>query len=68
MAFSSNITKEDIEDYREAFSLFAPDQQGRISTKELGNLLTALGQTPTNNELTDMINEIDLDGNGYFEF
>ena len=30
--------------------------------------MTALGQTPTNNELTDMINEIDLDGNGYFEF
>ena len=43
MAFTSEITKEDIEDYREAFSLFAPDQQGRISTKELGNLLTALG-------------------------
>ena len=27
-----------------------------------------LGQSPTTSELDDMINEIDLDGNGYFEF
>ena len=35
---------------------------------ELGQVLQALGQTPSQNELLDMINEVDVDGNGFVEF
>ena len=31
-------------------------------------MLKALGQTPSQNELLDMINEVDVDGNGTVEF
>ena len=31
-------------------------------------MLKALGQTPSQNELSDMINEVDADGNGTIDF
>ena len=31
-------------------------------------MLKALGQNPSKNELSDMINEVDVDGNGTVEF
>merc|ERR1719229_1171701 len=35
---------------------------------ELGTVLAALGQNPTADEVQDMINEIDANGNGSIEF
>ena len=34
----------------------------------MGEVLKALGQNPSKNELNDMINEVDVDGNGTVEF
>ena len=62
------LTKQQIEDFREAFSLFDHDENGSISAKELGEVLRALGQDPSDTELRDMINEVDVDGNGTVEF
>jgi len=62
------LSKEQIADFREAFSLFDFDENGSISAKELGEVLKALGQNPSMNELSDMINEVDQDGNGTVEF
>lgn len=52
----------------EAFSLFDKDGDGTITTKELGTVMRALGQNPTEAELQDMINEVDADGNGTIDF
>merc|ERR1712196_251896 len=52
----------------EAFSLFDKDGDGTITTKELGTVMRSLGQNPTEAELTDMINEVDADGNGTIDF
>ena len=41
---------------------------GCISTKQLSSLMRCLGQTPTEAELQDMINEVDCDGNGTIDF
>ena len=63
-----DLTKAQIAEFREAFSLFDHDENGSVSTKELGEVLRSLGQNPSENELRDMVNEIDEDGNGSIEF
>ena len=50
-------------EFKEAFGLFDKDGNGTISKEELGMVMRALGQNPTNQELLDMINEVDADGN-----
>ena len=42
--------------------------QGQITTKELGTVMRSLGQTPSESELQDMINEVDADNNGTIDF
>ena len=64
----NKLTGKQIEEFKEAFSLFDKDGDGTISTKELGTVMRALGQNPTGRELTDMINEMDADGNGVLDF
>ena len=49
-------------EYREAFYLFDSDGSGSITTKELGHVMRSLGQSPTEADLQDMINEVDVDG------
>lgn len=49
-------------EFREAFSLFDKDGDGTITTKELGTVMRSLGQNPSEDELQDMVNEVDIDG------
>eukprot|EP00918_Siedleckia_nematoides_P002295 GHVU01005218.1.p3 GENE.GHVU01005218.1~~GHVU01005218.1.p3 ORF type:complete len:129 (+),score=22.57 GHVU01005218.1:178-564(+) len=62
------LNEEQIAEFKEAFSLFDKDSDGTITTKELGTVMRSLGQNPTEAELQDMINEVDVDGNGTIEF
>lgn len=57
-----------IKEYREAFEMFDKDQNGKISLKELKNIMKSLNQEPTEMELREMISEVDLDGNGEIDF
>merc|ERR1711939_1101927 len=59
---------EQIAEFKEAFALFDKDSDGSITTSELGTVMRSLGQNPTEAELEDMINEVDVDGNGTFDF
>ena len=47
MSLIDKLSKEQIADFREAFSLFDHDENGSISHVELGQVLNALGQTPS---------------------
>ncbi|KAL1484242.1 hypothetical protein MTO96_032688 [Rhipicephalus appendiculatus] len=64
----SQLSQEVIKELREAFELFDKDANGKISTKELGNVMRTLGQNPTEAELKDMIAEVDTDGDGTVDF
>jgi Ca2+-binding EF-hand superfamily protein len=41
---------------------------GDISVSELGEVMRSLGQTPSDSELQDMINDADTDNNGTIDF
>ena len=53
---------------REVFALFDKDGDGTITAPELGTVMGQLGPAPTDSELQDMVNEVDLDGNGMIDF
>lgn len=67
-ASAEGLTEEQINEFKEAFSLFDKDGDGCITSKELGTVMRSLGQNPTEAELKDMINEVDADGNGTIDF
>ena len=62
------IKKKSIDECKEVFDLFDKDKDGAIETKELGHILNALGVNPTQSELLEMINEVDVDGSGKIKF
>jgi calmodulin len=62
------LSEDQIAEFREAFSLFDKDGDGTISTKELGTVMRSLGQNPTEAELDELIEEVDVDGNGEVDF
>ena len=62
------LTTEQQAEYREAFALFDKNGDGCINVIELGTVMRQIGQNPTDTELRDMINEVDVDGNGTLEF
>ena len=62
------LTEEKIQEFKEAFEIFDKDKDGYITIKELGEIMKQLGQVPSETELQDMINEVDVDGNGNIDF
>jgi len=65
---TEELQEEKIEECKEVFELFDKDKDGAITTKELGDVMRALGANPTQNELQKMINDVDQDGSGKIEF
>lgn len=61
---SRDIEKE----LRSAFNVFDTDKTGTIDAKELRNVMKALGEDLTDDQIDDMIREADKDGNGTIDF
>merc|ERR1712205_89830 len=59
---------EQMEEIREAFSLFDSDASGAIDVRELKAAMRALGFEVKNEELKKMVSDVDNDGNGTIEF
>jgi len=59
---TSEIFSSQCSEYKDAFSLFDRDENGIITTRELGSIMRSLGFNPTEEELQTMINEVDYDG------
>jgi len=62
------LAAEQVEEVREAFSLFDVDSSGAISYKELRACMKALGIKVDKEELKKMILEVDADQSGEIEF
>ena len=58
--------QEEVDQYREAFSLFDKNGDGKVSTKELGTIMRSLGQNPSEAELKDIVANVDKNGKNIF--
>lgn len=68
MSEDLTLTSDQIADFQNAFNDFDKDKDGRIAAKELGAVMKSLGQNPSETELKDMLDEIDIDENGTVVF
>eukprot|EP00298_Acanthocystis_sp_HF-20_P011087 c19223_g2_i2.p1 GENE.c19223_g2_i2~~c19223_g2_i2.p1 ORF type:complete len:175 (-),score=56.71 c19223_g2_i2:28-477(-) len=68
MSEQVQLTKKQITELKEAFSCFDRDGDGSISVKELGDVIRSLGTDPSESELQDLVNEVDVDGDGHIDF
>lgn len=55
---TKELTDEEIEDYKEAFSNFDKDGNGNIDEGELGVVMRSLGYSPTNQQLKEMMAKV----------
>merc|ERR1711934_59188 len=62
------LSEEQIDEIREAFSLFDGDASGAIDVRELKAAMRALGFEVKNDELKKMVTDVYNDGNGTIEF
>ena len=65
---AKQITEDQLNEYKEAFSLFDKDLNGSITIKELGAVLRSMGQNPSENDIKEMIDSLDDNENGTIEF
>lgn len=64
----AQISEEQERDFKIAFDLFDFDGSGLITHEKLAKVMERLGQGLTTQDLTDMIKEVDSDGNGEISF
>ncbi|XP_023037758.1 neo-calmodulin [Drosophila willistoni] len=64
----AELTEEQVKEIYDAFKLFDVDHTGNITAVEMGNVMRSIGQLPTEAELYDLIDTVDLDGDGEVDF
>merc|ERR1712091_806479 len=65
---AGQLSEEQLDEIREALSLFDSDASGAIDVRELKAAMRALGFEVKNEELKKMVSDVDNDGNGTIEF
>ena len=65
---SMPLTQDEIDGCRDAFLAFDKDRSGTIDVWELRQVLEAMGQKPTEEELFQMISEVDDNMSGSIDF
>lgn len=63
-----NLTPEQLEEFKSSFQVFDKDLDGVITVHELGIAMRAMGHNPTQIELQEMIEEVDVDKDGAISF
>jgi calmodulin len=62
------LTNEQLQEFRDAFSLFDTDGDGQLLFSELIGLLHALGQYYTTEEVSEIMKDADVGGDGLINF
>lgn len=64
----SDVPENILREYKDAFEMFDKDKDGSITAKELAMVMKSLNQEPTDADVEEMINEVDVNGNGKIEY
>ncbi|XP_076083517.1 neo-calmodulin-like isoform X2 [Mytilus galloprovincialis] len=64
----NGFTDKETYDMKQAFGLFDKNNDGKISSDELGRVLRTLGHNYSNDQVQEMISNVDTNENGYVEF
>eukprot|EP00515_Schizochytrium_aggregatum_P004381 CAMPEP_0202049240 /NCGR_PEP_ID=MMETSP0963-20130614/3254_1 /ASSEMBLY_ACC=CAM_ASM_000494 /TAXON_ID=4773 /ORGANISM="Schizochytrium aggregatum, Strain ATCC28209" /LENGTH=167 /DNA_ID=CAMNT_0048614233 /DNA_START=180 /DNA_END=683 /DNA_ORIENTATION=- len=64
----AGLSQEQIEHYREAYSIFDKDNDGAVSLEELSHVLRCLGMNASDTEARRLFLEIDEDHSGKIDF
>jgi len=62
------LRPDELQAFKEAFESFDKNADGTISTKELHAAMRRGGLNPTESEVQDLINSVDVDCSGFIEF
>ena len=62
------MTKEQITEYKEAFSVFDKDGDGTIAFEELGTVMRSLGKPQTERNLKEIFKNVDVNNDGKINF
>ena len=65
---ADKLTPAEVAEIRKAFSVFDVDGDENITSKELADVMRSFGLNPSEDELMDMINKFDTDGDGLISF
>lgn len=68
MARQNNNSNDEEAELKEAFRVFDKDGNGVISADELRHVMTSLGEKLTDEEVTEMIREADVNGDGQINY
>ena len=65
---ADQLSQDQIQEFRDAFSLFDSDGSGTISVEELGEVLKSVGHRTSQVEINKLLKEADLDNDGVIDF
>ena len=63
-----DVPQDRRKEYQEAFEMFDVNKDGSISKKELEHILRSLNEDPDEEEIQQLLDEVDVDGNGEIDF
>ncbi|XP_059569249.1 calcium-binding protein 1 isoform X1 [Alligator mississippiensis] len=67
-ALDRELRPEEIEELREAFKEFDKDKDGFINCRDLGNCMRTMGYMPTEMELIELSQQINMNQGGHVDF
>ncbi|XP_006891943.1 PREDICTED: calmodulin-like protein 5 [Elephantulus edwardii] len=65
---AENLSPEQMEEYKAAFTQFDTDGDGKINLQELGQVMKSLGKEVSEEELKMIMKMVDTDGDGSISF
>ena len=69
MDFQTNLSDQELQVFKEAFSILDKSGKGRITISELGDFLRSLGEIdPTDDEIKQLIKDVDIEKKGAIDY